>query len=169
MGPVPAVLRNRLRRWGLVAAGACVGALVLFVYLQLLNVLTQVDRPYGSTFANPNYLSPSLGELVGLSSPSHRPRMDTWIGNGDLVPSTYLSWLILGVLPWLKWRATGSWRSQISLVSTTVIFLLFPLGPDAVWLFRWPIRLIEYSSVGAAVLFAPCYLPAWPEIMHVGG
>ena len=148
------IQRDLRRLWGLVAAGACVGAIVLFVYLPLLNVLTQVDRPYGSTFANGNYLSPSLGDLVGLSSPSYLPRMDTWTGNGDLVPSTYLSWLILGVLPWLKWRAAGSWRSRISLVSTTVIFLLFTLGPDTVWLFRWPIRLIEYSYVGAAVLFA---------------
>lgn len=32
--------------------------------------------------------------------------------------------------------------------------MLFALGPDTVWLFRWPIRLLEYSFVGLLVFFA---------------
>lgn len=152
---VELILAKRYRRFlGLVLAGACIGAIIVFVYLPLLHVLQQIDRPYAETFNNTNYLTPSLGDLFGLSSPSYLPRMRAWTGTGDLVPSTYLGWLIVPLLPWLKWRSIGHWKHRASLITSSSVFLLFTLGPDTVWLFRWPIRLIEYSYVGLIILFA---------------
>ena len=150
-------IANR-RQWrhlvGLVVMGACVGLVVLFVYMPFLSVLPQTDRPLGSMFANSNYLTPSLGDLAGVSSPSYFPRFNAWYARWDAVPSTYLSWIILPLLPWLRWRSIRRWYGLTSLVACTVVFMLFALGPDTVWLFRWPIRLLEYSFVGLLVFFA---------------
>lgn len=146
------------RQWrhliGLITMGACVGLIVLFVYLPFLGVLPQTDRPLGSSIANNNYLNPSLSDLAGISSPTYFPRFNAWYARWDAVPSTYLSWIILPLLPWFRWRSIRHWYGLTSLVACTLVFMLFTLGPDTVWLFRWPIRLLEYSFVGLLVLFA---------------
>lgn len=147
--------RRRFRRLGgFVLVGVCVGLIVLFVYLPFVNVMGQIDRPVSEFAGNRNYLSPTLSDLFGMSTPSYLPRFRAWAGFRDLVPSTYLFWLILPLLPWLRWGALSQWAQRASLVVASVVFLLFTLGPDKLWLFRWPIRLIEYSYIGIAVLFA---------------
>lgn len=152
---VELVLARDLRRLvGLVVAGACVGLIVLFVYLPLVNVMGQIDRPVSGFAENSNYLTPSLSDLFGMSSPGYLPRMRAWGSISDVVPSTYLSWIILPMLPWLRWGSLGPWKRRASLFISTVVFLLLTLGPDVLWLFRWPIRLVEYSYVGVAVVFA---------------
>ena len=36
----------------------------------------------------------------------------------------------------------------------TVVYLALTLGPSKLWLFRWPLRVIEYFYLGVLVVFA---------------
>lgn len=146
--------RNPRRLMGLVAAGAVVGTVVLLVYLPLMGVLDQIDRPATQLVSNSNYLSPSLSDLLAFSSPGYLPRMNAWHQTSDLVPSTYLSWIVLPLLPWLNWASLRDWRPRASLFTAALVFALMTLGPEQVWLFRWPIRLVEYLFVAVAVIVA---------------
>lgn len=148
-------LRNLRRFLSLVAIGAMVGTAVILTYLPLVMVLSQIDRPIdGELISNVNYLTPSLSDLLGMSAPSYLPRITAWYGVHDLVPSTYLSWLILPVLPWIKWRQMGRWMPNASVLFAGLIFLMLTLGPDHLWLFRWPIRFVEYFYICLLVVFA---------------
>jgi hypothetical protein len=111
-------------------------------------------RDGSATVSNLSYLAPSVGDLLGLSSPTLLPEINAWGGRSDVVPSVYLSWVVLPLLPWLQWRRSGDWRARLGLLVPTGFFLLCTLGPDRLWMFRWPLRLIEYSWVGLAVCFA---------------
>ena len=147
--------RNFRRFVGLVVVGVIVGTSVLLTYLPLIAVLSQIDRPVGGELiSNVNYLTPSLSDLLGLSAPTYLPRITAWYGVHDLVPSTYLSWLILPLLPWVKWRALGPWLPNASVLLAALVFLMLTLGPDQLWLFRWPIRFVEYFYICLLVLVA---------------
>ncbi|HWM16005.1 MAG TPA: hypothetical protein VNP97_05400 [Microbacterium sp.] len=147
--------RNYRRFVGLVVVGAVVGTAVLLTYLPLIAVLSQIDRPLGGELiSNTNYLTPSLSDLLGLSAPTYLPRITAWFGIHDLVPSTYLSWLILPILPWIKWRALGQWMPNLSVLFAGLVFLMLTLGPDHLWLFRWPIRFVEYFYICLLVVLA---------------
>ena len=150
------VLRNYRRLVGLIVVGALVGTAVLLTYLPLIAVLSQIDRPLvgGELVSNTNYLTPSLSDLLGLSAPTYLPRITAWYGVHDLVPSTYLSWLILPVLPWIRWRPLGPWLPNLSVLFAGLTFLMLTLGPDHLWLFRWPIRFVEYFYICLLVLIA---------------
>lgn len=148
------IARNPRRLGGLVAVGAVVGTVVLFVYLPLLGVLDQIARPVSQALMNTNYLTPSLSDLLALSSPGYLPRMNAWFETNDLVPSTYLSFIVLPLLPWLNWSSLRDWRPRVSLFAAGLIFALIALGPEQLWLFRWPIRLVEYLFVAVAVIAA---------------
>lgn len=146
------------RRWRTVGAltlmGAIVGVAVVAVYIPLLAALPDTVRFSAGTVDNQNYLTPGLGDLLGLSSPSFLPRMNAWYSRWDAVPSTYLSWIILPLLPWFRWRSALSGFRLLSVFVIGGMFLLFCLGPQSVWLFQWPIRLVEYTYVGLLVVFA---------------
>lgn len=150
------LLQRDVRRFGqLVLIGLLVGAFVVLTYVALLAVLTQVDRPIdGAPVSNNNYLTPTLGDLLSFSAPTYLPRFWSWNQTHDLVPSAYLSWIILPALPWIRWRSLGGWRPRVSLVIATLLFAAVTLGPDHLWLFRWPIRFIEYLFIGVLVVFA---------------
>jgi hypothetical protein len=71
------------------------------------------------------------------------------------VPSTYFAWFVLPLLPWLRWDRLV--RRRTPLASLFVVigwYLLATLGPSNLWLFRWPVRVIEYAYLALAVLFA---------------
>ncbi|MFH8250743.1 hypothetical protein ACH3VR_10295 [Microbacterium sp. B2969] len=146
------------RRWGalgwLVGMGAAVGLAVVAVYIPLLAALPDTVRNGGGAFGNQNYLTPGMGDLLGMSSPSFLPRMNAWYTRWDAVPSTYLSWLILPILPWIRWKSALVGNQLLSVFVGGSVFLLLSLGPQSVWLFQWPIRLIEYTYVAGLVVFA---------------
>lgn len=146
---------RRFRRLGgLVVAGLCIGAAALLTYLPLIAALPMGYRDGAATVSNVSYLAPSIGDLLGLSSPTLLPEINAWGGTSDVVPSVYLSWVVLPLLPWLRWRSSGDWRGRLGLLVPTGFFLLCTLGPDRLWMFRWPLRLVEYSYVGLVVCFA---------------
>ncbi|WP_409047324.1 hypothetical protein AB2L57_13455 [Microbacterium sp. HA-8] len=138
------------RRWAaarhLVAVGVLVGSSALLVYLPLLGVQPVTVRQELAGLVNDTFMVPDLGDLAGASTPSYLPTITNW--GGALVeglPSTYLAWFALPLLPWLRW--TPMLRSVAAMPSVAIIGLIYlvaTLGPSNLWLFRWPIRLIEY-------------------------
>lgn len=139
----------------LVIIGVLVGTTVVLTYAGLLSALTVIDRPVGgSLVSNRNYLTPTLSDMVGLSSPTYLTRIDAWYADHDLVPSAYLSWILLPLLPWMRWSSMASWRPRLSVLIGTLVFLMLALGPDQLWLFRWPIRFIEYAYICVLIVFA---------------
>jgi hypothetical protein len=151
------LLRRRfLRLVHLMVMGACVGALALLVFLPLLGTSPVSARQTLAGIANDTFLVPDAGDLVSSSSPTYLPAMLNW--NGALlerVPSTYFAWFVLPLLPWL--RPSALLRARRSLVSLLLVggfYLLATLGPSNLWLFRWPVRLIEYLYLAVGVLFA---------------
>ena len=140
----------------LTVMGACVGLVALLVFLPLLGTSSVSARQQLADIVNDTFLVPDLGDLAGASSPTYLPSITNW--NGALLeqlPSTYLAWFVLPLLPWLRWTALrGRAASLASLLVVGGAYLLATLGPSNLWLFRWPVRLIEYLYLAVAVLFA---------------
>lgn len=135
--------------------GACLGAVVLLVYLPLLESSAVLGRQPIPGAENTGYLRPQLGDLLAMSLPSYQPHFTAWLGIRDFVPSTYLAWFIAPLLPWLHLGVIKErWRSLLSLFIFQVVYFLLVIAPSDLWLFRWPLRTIEYLYVGVAVLFA---------------
>lgn len=135
--------------------GACLGAVVLLVYLPLLESSTVLGRQPIPGAENTGYLRPQLGDLMAMSLPSYQPHFTAWLGIRDFVPSTYLAWFIAPLLPWLHLGVIRErWRSLLSLFIFQLLYFLLVIAPSDLWLFRWPLRTIEYLYVGVAVLFA---------------
>ncbi len=148
------VRREWHRLAGAVTMGGCIGLVLVLVYLPLMSILSQTDRSTSSAFDNHNYLSPTLSDVLAMSAPSYLTRTEAWYSASDLVPSSYLAWFIIPLLPWLRWRTLHVSAWSMSLLLATGFYLLLTFGPDQAWLFRWPIRFIEYGYVGLAALFA---------------
>lgn len=150
------VQRRYARLVHLAVVGACVGSLALLVFLPLLGAGPVTDRQQLAAIANDTFFVPDLGDLAAASSPTYLPSILNW--NGALLeqlPSTYLAWFVLPLLPWLRWADLRTRRlSLTSLGVTGGAYLLATLGPSNLWLFRWPLRLIEYLYLVVAVLFA---------------
>ena len=98
--------------------------------------------------------SPRRSATCSVCSPTVLPEINAWGRTADVVPSLYLSWAgaTAGALAALAGR--GAWGDRLGLLLPTGLFLLMTLGPDQIWLFRWPLRLLEHSWVGLAVCFA---------------
>jgi hypothetical protein len=148
------------RRWGrlahLAVLGACVGSVALLVHLPLLGANPVSSRGQLGGIVNDTFLVPDIGDLVAGSSPTYLPSMTVW-GYATLedVPSTYLAWLVLPLLPWLRWeRLRRRARSLTSVFVVAAWYLLATLAPSHVWLFRWPVRLVEYLWLPVVVLVA---------------
>jgi hypothetical protein len=99
---------------------------------------------------------PDVGDLVAGSSPTYLPSMTIWnYATLEDVPSTYLAWFVLPLLPWLRWdRLRRRARSLTSVFVVAAWYLLATLAPSHVWLFRWPVRLVEYLWLPVVVLVA---------------
>ncbi|MFL6145101.1 MAG: hypothetical protein ACJ72N_24950 [Labedaea sp.] len=150
----------RQRRFGnlghLAVLGACVGTSAALIFLPLIGALEVSSRQELAMIANDTFMVPDLGDIAASSAPTYLPSILNW--NGALrenVPSTYFIWFVLPLLPWLRWRALRTTASGLtSVVSISAGYGILVLGPSNLWLFRWPIRLIEYLYLGLAVLFA---------------
>ncbi|HSK26391.1 MAG TPA: hypothetical protein VK894_05715 [Jiangellales bacterium] len=149
------VQRQGRRLLPLVLLGASIGTATLLVFLPFLLTSDVTWRVLETAAPRPGYLRPGLDDLLGLSTPTYRPTMAAWGGDVDKVPSTYLAWFVLPLLPWLRWdRLAGRARDVSGLLAGGGIFLALTLGATSLWMFRWPLRMIEYSSLTLAVLFA---------------
>lgn len=154
---VELLLRREYRRLAhLAIMGACVGASLILVFQPLLGALPVSSRQELAAIVNDTFMVPDLGDLAGSSAPTYLPSITNWGGAlRENLPSTYFVWFALPLLPWLRWGALR--RPARPLASVFVISGLYAmavLGPSNLWLFRWPIRLVEYLYLGLAVLLA---------------
>lgn len=146
------------RTWGgvlrLALVGLAVAAFLPLVYLPLLESSDLAVRSAGALFENSGKLRPTAGDLLAASSPLHTPPIRAITGP-MLVPATFLAWFVLPLLPWLQWGALRRRsREFVGLGLVTVAYLALTLGPSKLWLFRWPLRVIEYFYLGVLVVFA---------------
>ncbi|BAH52217.1 hypothetical membrane protein [Rhodococcus opacus B4] len=149
------VRREFFRLLVLVITGACAGTGALVTYLPLFLSVDVTTRAGSTGIFNDTFLQPQLGGLAAMSSPSYLPVIMTFGGPVEVIPSLYLAWFVLPLLPWLPWgriralfaspgfRRTHG-RQLISLGMIAVVYFLFTFGPSNVGMFRWPIRLVEY-------------------------
>lgn len=151
------LVRRDFRRFaGLVLTGLCVGATAVLVFLPLMGTLSVTNRLTLAMLSNDGFLVPHLSDVAASSSPTYLPPILNWGGAlFERLPSTYFLWFAIPLLPWLRWsrlRRTGG--RLTSLWVLTAVFGALTFGPSNVWLFRWPIRLIEYFYLCLAILLA---------------
>lgn len=138
----------------LVLLGACVGALIPLVFIPLLQTAPLSIRAGLEGLRNNDFMSPNIGDLLNLSSPSFLPDVRTFV-DPMRTPATYFAWFALPMLPWLRWSSLrGRLTSMAGLAVVFVGYLLLVAGPSVLWLFRWPLRLVEYVQLPFAVLLA---------------
>lgn len=147
--------RNRSGVVRLVLTGLCIAAFIPLVYLPLMGTADLAVRStQGGLIENSGKLRPALGDLLGISSPTFVPDIRAITGPMK-VPATYLSWLVLPLLPWLRYGVLRQRARELSSLGVvTVVYLALTVGPSKLWLFRWPLRLVEYAWLGVAVAFA---------------
>lgn len=138
----------------LVLTSLCVAAFLPLVFWPILVTAPLAHRGELAGIRNSDFMSPNFGDLFGLSSPTFLPGIDTF-GTPMSVPVTYLSWLVLPLLPWLRWAALRSrLRSMLAVVVVAGCYFLMATGPTVLWLFRWPVRLTEYLYLPLGVALA---------------
>lgn len=147
-----------LRAWGgvvrLALVGLAVAAFLPLVYLPLLESSDLAVRSAGALFENSGKLRPTVGDLLAASSPLHTPPIRAITGP-MMVPATFLAWFVLPLLPWLRYGVLRRRaRDLVGLGVITVVYLALTLGPSKLWLFRWPLRVIEYYYLGVLVVLA---------------
>jgi hypothetical protein len=137
----------------IVLIGVCIGLVVPLVFLPLLGTSAVTWRAHRGISNDGSYV-PSAGDLLNMSLPTYRPSIH--IGSSLMaIPGTYFAWFVMPLLPWLNWRAL---RSKVRLLAgpiiVAVVYFLLTLGPSDLWMFRWPLRLIECAYLSLAVIFA---------------
>lgn len=150
-GVVARAWRGVLR---IAVVGALVACLLPLVYLPLLESADLAVRSTGAMFENSGKLRPTLGDLFAASSPLHVPPIRAITGQ-MAVPATFLAWFVLPLLPWLRYSVLrGRGREFVGLGLITVGYMAMALGPSKLWLFRWPLRVIEHFYLGVMVVVA---------------
>jgi hypothetical protein len=133
--------------------GVCVGLVVPLVFLPLA-LTGPVTWRAGWGVLNDGFLVPNGTDLLAMSVPGHLPRIRAFDGADSLrVPAMYFAWFVLPLAPWLNWRVLRN-RALVGAFVVTLGFLALTLGPSSLWMFRWPLRLVEYCYLGLGVLVA---------------
>lgn len=145
---VAVAVAARRRIMVLLGSGVAVALLGVMVYLPLL-LTSPVTARAASTTGNDGFLKPSLTNLLELSTPSTQPLLVNFGTDTGLphltVPVVYLAWFVLPTLPFLRWRLLRDrWRDHLGLYVFGGAFTLLLLGPSQIWMFRWPLRLIDF-------------------------
>ena len=145
--------RKPLRLISLFFVALAVGLTAVLVFFPL-PLSSAVTVRQDSIIANDMFLVPGIGDLTAMSTPNYRPPTTNFFGIIDVVPSAYLAWFVLPLLPWLNFRSIARRSRQISsLYIITGVYFLLSFAPSNILLFRWPLRLIEYAYLGILVLF----------------
>ncbi|MCR1161300.1 hypothetical protein NEK97_07510 [Paenarthrobacter sp. UW852] len=148
------LMRHWRRLIPIVIVGALVGLTAVLVYFPL-PLSSAVTVRQQNEILNDLFLSPDMSSLLTMSTSSMTPRINNFWAPIDNVPSSYLAWFVLPLLPWLDFRSfRGRSRQIFSIYVITGIYFLLTFAPSQVLVFRWPIRLIEYVYLGVIVLVA---------------
>lgn len=133
--------------------GVCAGLVVPLVFLPLA-LTGPVTWRAGWGVLNDGFLVPNGTDLLALSVPGYLPRIRAFDGADGLgVPAMYFAWFVVPLAPWLNWRVLRN-RALAGAFVVTLGFLALTLGPSSLWMFRWPLRLVEYCYLGLGVLVA---------------
>lgn len=145
--------RHAIRRLAGVSAVAVAAAAMVFLPLILSAAVT--TRSPGTGIMNTGFLVPGVGDLLNLSAPAYLPHSVSWHMAFWSVPATYLAWFIAPLAPWLDWRRVLRHpRALIGVGLIAIVYLAMTVGPSQIWLFRWPLRVIEYAYLGLCVVLA---------------
>jgi hypothetical protein len=144
--------RAVLRLAGVSAVAASMAALV---FLPLVFSAAVTTRSPHSGILNTGFLVPGVGDLLNLSAPAYLPYSVSWHMTFWSVPATYLAWFIAPLAPWLDWRRVlRRPRGLVGVGLVALVYLAIAVGPSQIWLFRWPLRVIEYAYLGLCVVLA---------------
>ncbi|MEY9888502.1 hypothetical protein ABIA31_002150 [Catenulispora sp. MAP5-51] len=147
--------RDRRAIWRLAGVGAVAASAAAMVFLPLVLSAAVTTRSPGSGIMNTGFLVPGVGDLLNLSAPAYLPHSVSWHMAFWSVPATYLAWFIAPLAPWLDWRrVVRRPRTLIGVGLLAVVYLALTVGPSQIWLFRWPLRVIEYAYLGLSVVLA---------------
>ncbi|GAA1977291.1 hypothetical protein [Catenulispora subtropica] len=145
--------RRAVGRLGAVSAVAVSASALVFLPLVLSAGVT--TRSPASGIMNTGFLVPGVGDLLNMSAPAYLPHSVSWHMSFWTVPATYLAWFIAPLVPWLDWRrVVRRPRGRIGVGLVAVVYTAATVGPSQIWLFRWPLRLIEYAYLGLCVIVA---------------
>lgn len=135
------------RRLALVSlAIACVTPLVYLPLLLSRPVTWRLPTAIGYS----GDLTPHLRDLASLSIPGHVPAIP-----GVTEAAVYLCWFAMPLAAWLDWGLLRRrWRHLAGPLFVAGIFLLMARGPSELWMFRWPLRVLHYGYLGAAITLA---------------
>ena len=138
----------------LVGVGLCAALLLPLVFLPLLETSHLTVRALGPLLANTGKLQPVPGDFLQASNPTAVPPILPII-KPMTVPSTFLAWFVVPLLPWLRWGdLRGRLRGLTGPMVVSACYLALVLAPSKLWLFRWPLRVSEYLYLGLLVMFA---------------
>lgn len=144
---VRAGLRSARR---VVLIGVTIAAIVPLVYLPLL-LSKHVTWRSGAALSNTGTLAPDLNDLVNLSFPSYVPEVVGGVGGATV----FFCWFALPLAAWLDWRVLRTRARELTgALVMAVVFLMLAIGPAEIWMFRWPLRVLHYGYLAAAVLLA---------------
>ncbi|KAF0963924.1 hypothetical protein MLGJGCBP_02740 [Rhodococcus sp. T7] len=135
-------------------SGASVLLATLIVYLPLAFTTEVSVRTQGGAH-NDGFLRPDLGDVLNASAFSNRPDIPAFGQPVMTVPLVYLVWFIVPLAPWIRWNTLRTMgRRSVSLILFGAVYGVLLLGPSQLWLFRWPVRLIEYGQLPVMVATA---------------
>lgn len=138
----------------IVLTGALVGATAGVAYLPLV-LSSSVGWRESTGVFNTGDLVPDLSMLAGTSAASQLPFIRLWSRSGTTIPMAYSAWFLTLILPWLPWSyARAQARRLAALWVVFGLYLALALGPSNLWLFRWPVRLMQYTWLPLFVLVA---------------
>ncbi len=150
-----ALLHRQFRAlWKLVLMGGLVGCTALVAYLPLL-LTAEVGWRTAKGIVNDGDLAINSLMLMGTSTSTMLPDLFVWRVYGSSVPVAYSAWFLLPILPWLNWSASRTKARQMAgLWWVLGVYLVLALGPSQIWMFRWPVRLLEYVWLASFVIVA---------------
>ncbi|MCP8998665.1 hypothetical protein NFC73_02790 [Pseudarthrobacter sp. RMG13] len=148
------LVRHWRRLVPLILVGFAVGLTAVMVYFPL-PLSSDVTVRTSSVIINDLFLQPDMSSLLAASTSNYRPRMTTFWGPIENVPSSYLAWFALPLIPWLDFQSIRHRsRHLVSLYIIIGAYFLLTFAPSNVLVFRWPLRLIEYVYLGVIIVLA---------------
>jgi hypothetical protein len=146
--------RDRRRFVRLLLILACVVAVAPLVYLPLVAQSPLSYRARIPVLFTDGNMTPHPGDLLEMSSPTFVPDMLAF-GKAVKLPAAYFCWFVVPLLPWFRFGALRrAGRSLAGAWAYAGCYLLLVLGPSQLWLFRWPIRDVEYLYLGLSLPLA---------------
>lgn len=148
------VERRRSRVLRVVVLGIASALVVPLIFGPLLASASVTWRSSGELL-NSGQLTPGIGDLLALSTPSYLAHIQSFGADHMTVPALYMCWFALPLLPWFDWqRVVGLWRHVVAPVVVAACYALLCLGPSNVWMFRWPVRHTTVLFLALSVLLA---------------